>query len=150
MWLRNLLPRRLLKDVKLQDVKDEKLQWQLSRIRAATAQRPVPGNKGYSFVQEGKAQGSFYLWGHGSASKACCLLLWSQFSCLMLGACSQKTAWKQGASVSACLKGMPVILKVMPDKCSGGVAEHHDCRLKKHKSKDKHLQQRKSIHTKAL
>lgn len=38
----------------------------------------------------------------------------------------------------------------MSDKSADGVAEHHDCRQKKHKSKDKHLQQRNGIHSKAL
>lgn len=38
----------------------------------------------------------------------------------------------------------------MFDKSADGVAEHHDCRLKKHKTKDKHLQRRNSIHSKAL
>lgn len=59
-------------------------QWQLSRIRAAIPQGPMPGNKGQSFIQECKAQGMFCQRGHGSASKACCLQLWSQFSCLIL------------------------------------------------------------------
>lgn len=45
---------------------------------------------------------------------------------------------------------MPVIQKVMLDKSADGVAEHHDCGIKKHKSKDKHLQQRKSIYSKAV